>query len=139
MTENPAENLSLPRRWKTLPKALSEAEIDQLLAPPDAATEPTPDELCDHAVVELAYASGLRLAELRTVRLEQLHLDAGFLSVIGKGSKERVVPMGRRAHLPRRHSPHRPAAPLPGADQVAPHVAAEGTGRISDPHRWPPQ
>ncbi len=97
VTENPAENLSLPRRWKTLPKALSEAEIDQLLAPPDAATEPTPDDLCDHAVLELAYASGLRLAELRTVRLEQLHLEAGFLSVIGKGSKERVVPMGRRA------------------------------------------
>lgn len=97
VTENPAENLSLPRRWKTLPKALSEAEIDQLLAPPDAATEPTADDLCDHAVLELAYASGLRLAELRTVRLEQLHLEAGFLSVIGKGSKERVVPMGGRA------------------------------------------
>jgi integrase/recombinase XerD len=48
-------------------------------------------------VLELAYASGLRLAELCGVRLEQLHLDAGFLNVIGKGNKERVVPVGRTA------------------------------------------
>jgi integrase/recombinase XerD len=48
-------------------------------------------------VLELAYASGLRLAELRGVRLEQLHLDAGFLNVVGKGNKERVVPLGRKA------------------------------------------
>jgi integrase/recombinase XerD len=97
VTENPAENLSLPRRWKTLPKALSEEEIDRLLVAPDPATEPTADVLCDHAVLELAYASGLRLAELRGIRLEQLHLESGFLSVIGKGNKERVVPVGRRA------------------------------------------
>ena len=48
-------------------------------------------------MLELAYASGLRLAELRNVRLEQLHLDAGFINVIGKGNKERVVPVGRKA------------------------------------------
>jgi integrase/recombinase XerD len=48
-------------------------------------------------VLELAYASGLRLAELRNIRLEQLHLDAGFINVIGKGNKERVVPLGRSA------------------------------------------
>ena len=48
-------------------------------------------------MLELAYASGLRLAELRDVRLEQLHLDAGFINVIGKGNKERVVPLGRKA------------------------------------------
>ena len=48
-------------------------------------------------MLELAYASGLRLAELRGVRLEQLHLDAGFINVIGKGNKERVVPLGRKA------------------------------------------
>jgi integrase/recombinase XerD len=53
--------------------------------------------LCDQAVLELAYASGLRLAELRNLRLEQLHLDAGFINVIGKGNKERVVPVGRKA------------------------------------------
>jgi integrase/recombinase XerD len=91
---NPAENLTLPRRWKTLPKALSEAEIVRLLLPPNPATAA---ELCTHAVLEVAYASGLRLAELRGLRLEQLHLDAGFLSVIGKGNKQRVVPIGTKA------------------------------------------
>jgi len=91
---NVAENLSLPRRWKRLPKALSNAEIDQLLQPEAPAT---PANLCDQAVLELAYASGLRLSELRNLRLEQLHLEAGFINVIGKGNKERVVPVGRTA------------------------------------------
>jgi integrase/recombinase XerD len=91
---NVAENLSLPRRWKRVPKALSDAEIEQLLEPELPETPPT---LCDQAVLELAYASGLRLSELRGLRLEQLHLDAGFISVIGKGNKERVVPVGRKA------------------------------------------
>ena len=97
VTTNPAENLTFPRRWKTLPKALSEEEITRLLRVPDAATEPTPSDLCDHAVLELAYASGLRLAELRSIRLEQLHLEDGFVTVIGKGNKERVVPLGGSA------------------------------------------
>lgn len=91
---NLAESLSLPRRWKRLPKALSGEEVERLLKP--EAPE-TPSSLCDQAVLELAYASGLRLAELRQLRLEQLHLEAGFITVIGKGNKERVVPVGRPA------------------------------------------
>ncbi|HVY69336.1 MAG TPA: tyrosine recombinase [Verrucomicrobiae bacterium] len=91
---NVAENLSLPRRWKRLPKALTNEEIDRLLTP---ILPETPVTLCDQAVIELAYASGLRLAELRQIRLEQLRLDAGFVTVIGKGNKERVVPVGRKA------------------------------------------
>ncbi len=91
---NVAENLSLPRRWKRLPKALTADEIQRLL---QAEAPDTPQGLCDQAVLELAYASGLRLAELRQVRLEQLHLDAGFVNVIGKGNKERVVPVGSKA------------------------------------------
>jgi integrase/recombinase XerD len=91
---NVAENLSLPRRWKRLPKALSDAEIKKLLEPEQPET---PQTLCDQAILELAYASGLRLAELKNLRLEQLHLDAGFINVIGKGNKERVVPVGRKA------------------------------------------
>ncbi len=91
---NIAEHLSLPRRWKRLPKALTGQEIEKLLV---LETPETPQTLCDHAVLELAYASGLRLAELRNVRLEHLHLDAGFINVIGKGNKERVVPLGRKA------------------------------------------
>ena len=94
LPSNVAENLSLPRRWKRLPKALTNAEIETLLEP---ESPETPPNLCDQAVLELAYASGLRLAELRNLRLEQLHLDAGFLNVIGKGNKERVVPVGQKA------------------------------------------
>src|SRR5277367_3476455 len=94
LPQNIAEHLSLPRRWKRLPKALSNSEIEQLLKPENPAT---PASLCDQAVLELAYASGLRLAELRALRLEQLHLDAGFVTVIGKGNKERVTPVGREA------------------------------------------
>ena len=91
---NVAENLSLPRRWKRLPKALTNQEIDKLLTP---ETPETPANLCDQAILELAYASGLRLAELRNARLENLHLDAGFINVVGKGNKERVVPVGSKA------------------------------------------
>jgi len=91
---NIAENLSLPRRWKRLPKALTDAEIKNLLQPEQPETTQT---LCDQAILELAYASGLRLSELKNLRLEQLHLDAGFINVIGKGNKERVVPVGRTA------------------------------------------
>jgi integrase/recombinase XerD len=91
---NVAENLSLPRRWQRLPKALSNEEISKLLAPESPAT---PESLCDQAILELAYASGLRLSELKNLRLEQLHLDAGFINVIGKGNKERVVPVGKKA------------------------------------------
>ena len=91
---NVAENLALPRRWQRLPKALTNAEIDKLLKPEPNETKNT---LCDQAILELAYASGLRLAELRNLRLEQLHLEAGFINVIGKGNKERVVPVGRQA------------------------------------------
>jgi len=91
---NRAEHLALPRRWKRLPRALTDAEIRKLLAP---IRPESPASLCDQAILELAYASGLRLAELRRLRLEQIHLDAGFINVIGKGNKERVLPVGRMA------------------------------------------
>jgi integrase/recombinase XerD len=91
---NVAENLSLPRRWKRLPKALSDEEINQLLTP---VLPEDPASLCDQAVLELAYGSGLRISELRNLRLEQLQLESAFINVIGKGNKERVVPLGRKA------------------------------------------
>jgi len=91
---NVAENLSLPRRWKRLPKALTNDEIDRLLA---AVIPETPSSLCDQAILELAYASGLRISELGNLRIEQLQLESGFINVIGKGNKERVVPLGRKA------------------------------------------
>ncbi len=92
---NITESLSLPRRWQRLPKALSDAEIERLLRAP--GEKATPRDLCDHAILELAYACGLRRAELCALRLEQLHLEAGFINVIGKGNKERVVPVGEVA------------------------------------------
>jgi len=91
---NVMESLSLPRRWRRLPHALTEGEVRNLLQP---VTPVTPASQCDQACLELAYASGLRLRELCELRLEQMHLDAGFVTVIGKGNKERVVPMGRQA------------------------------------------
>jgi len=94
LPQNIAGSLPLPGRWKRLPKSLSHSEIESLLKPEKPAT---PSSLCDQAVLELAYSSGLRLAELRGIRLEHLHLDAGFATVIGKGNKERVVPLGRKA------------------------------------------
>lgn len=94
LPRNVAENLSLPRRWKRLPKSLSNEEIEKLLTPEQPAT---PQSLCDDAILELAYASGLRRSELCSLRLEQLHLEAGFINVIGKGNKERVVPVGTKA------------------------------------------
>ena len=94
LESNPAEHITLPRRWKRLPKSLSSDEINQLLRPEEPCS---PSRLCDQAVLELAYASGLRISELCGLRLEQLHLDAGFVQVIGKGNKERVVPVGTSA------------------------------------------
>jgi integrase/recombinase XerD len=94
LPRNVAENLSLPRRWKRLPKSLSNEEIEKLLTPEQPATS---QSLCDDAILELAYASGLRRSELCSLRLEQLHLEAGFINVIGKGNKERVVPVGTKA------------------------------------------
>ncbi len=94
LPQNVAEHLSLPRRWKRLPKSLTHPEIETLLQPESADS---PAHLCDQAILELAYASGLRRAELCGLRLEQLHLEAGFINVIGKGNKERVVPVGSKA------------------------------------------
>ena len=149
---NLAENLSLPRRWKRLPKALTSQEIQKLLAP---KTPETPQSLCDQAVLELAYASGLRLAELRNARLEQLHLEAGFINVIGKGNKERVVPLGRMAVAalqryvdvgrPKLVKPHssaaiflnnrgRPFAPVTLWLRVKRRVRRAGIGRNVTPH-----
>ncbi len=140
---NLAENLSLPRRWKRLPKSLSDQEINKLLEP---ELPEIPGALCDQAVLELAYSSGLRLAELRNARLEQLHLEAGFISVIGKGNKERVVPLGRKAaealkryletgrpslvtarspaaiFLTRRGTPSNSAPGAPASKKMSPHI-----------------
>jgi integrase/recombinase XerD len=92
--DDPAVNLLPPKQFKTLPKVLSEAQVDDLLAAPDLST---PLGLRDRAMLELLYATGLRVSELVGLQLPQLRLDVGYLIAFGKGSKERVVPVGEQA------------------------------------------
>jgi integrase/recombinase XerD len=94
--DDPAVNLLPPKLFKHLPKVLSEPEVEALLAAPDVAT---PLGLRDRAMLELLYATGLRVSELVGLQLPQLRLDAGFLVAFGKGSKERVVPVGEQAEV----------------------------------------
>lgn len=91
---DPSERLEAPRSWRRLPDVLSRAEIERLLEAPDPA-----DRLYwrDRALLEFAYASGVRVGELITVRVRDLALTEGFASVFGKGAKERLVPIGRTA------------------------------------------
>ncbi len=98
--EDPVENLEAPRPFRHLPRVLSEDEVERLLAAPDLAT---PAGLRDKAMLELLYATGLRVSELVGLRLPQLDLQGGYLLAFGKGSKERVVPVGEEAerHLGR--------------------------------------
>jgi integrase/recombinase XerD len=92
--ENPAETLLPPRKLRQLPKVLSEAEVEALLAAP-AVGEPL--GVRDRAMLELLYATGLRVSELVGLTLAQLRLAEGFLIAFGKGSKERIVPVGEQA------------------------------------------
>jgi integrase/recombinase XerD len=91
---NPADDLHAPRAWPSLPKFLSVAEVDALIAQPDVST---PLGLRDRAMIELLYATGLRVSELIAVRVSDLHLDEQFITCVGKGSKERLVPIGDEA------------------------------------------
>jgi len=94
LKNDPTENLENPRRWTSLPKSLQGADVSALLAAPRLDS---PEGLRDRAILELLYATGLRVSELIHVQIHDLVLDAGFLRTIGKGSKERVVPFGDRA------------------------------------------
>jgi integrase/recombinase XerD len=96
LQRDPTENVENPRLWTTLPKSLLPAEVEALLRAPDPAK---PDGLRDRAMLELLYATGLRVSELIRVRGDDLVMDAGFLRTIGKGSKERIVPFGDSARL----------------------------------------
>jgi integrase/recombinase XerD len=91
---SPADDLRPPRAWPALPTFLSLGQVDTLIAQPDVAT---PLGLRDRAMIELLYATGLRVTELVTVRSADLHLDEHYLTCIGKGSKERLVPIGEQA------------------------------------------
>ncbi|HEY6963096.1 MAG TPA: site-specific tyrosine recombinase/integron integrase [Gaiellaceae bacterium] len=114
-SDNPAAAVALPRRPKPLPKTLSPGEAERLI---DAAKGTQPRNLRDQALVELLYGAGLRVSECVGLDRTGVDLDDRFVRVIGKGGKERVVPIGRHAaealrrylsrgrpHLDRRHRP----------------------------------
>jgi integrase/recombinase XerD len=113
--ENPAASLQLPRRARTLPRALSPAETERLI---DAAVGSTPRALRDRALVELLYGAGLRVSEAVGLEKSGVALEDRVVRVLGKGDKERLVPLGRpaaeavrrylalgRPHLDRRYRP----------------------------------
>lgn len=94
LKHDPTENVENPRLWSSLPKSLIASEVEALLRAPDATK---PDGLRDRAMLELLYATGLRVSELIKVKSDDLVMDAGFLRTVGKGSKERIVPFGDSA------------------------------------------
>lgn len=113
--ENPAASIQLPRRARRLPRALSPAEVERLI---DAADGTTPRARRDRALVELLYGAGLRVSEAVGLEKSGVDLDERIVRVVGKGGKERIVPLGRpaaeavrrylalgRPHLDRRYRP----------------------------------
>lgn len=94
LSVNVTEVMDSPRLWKLLPDTLSPQEVERLLKAPSLST---PLGLRDHAILETLYATGLRVSELCALTLDSIHLENGFVRCVGKGNKERIVPLGRAA------------------------------------------
>lgn len=94
ITKNPVVNLEMPKTAKLLPQVLSTQEIEKLLIQPDLAVKAG---LRDRAMLELLYATGLRVSELVSLRFEDVNIEMAYVRCIGKGSKERIVPIGKIA------------------------------------------
>ena len=92
--KSPAEDLRAPRAWPALPKFLDLDEVDRLLAQPDVSTE---RGVRDKALLEMLYATGMRVSELLGLKPGDLNLDEGYLTCTGKGDKQRIVPIGQQA------------------------------------------
>jgi len=91
ISENPIETIASPRPWRKLPNVMSIQEVDALIAAPDINTLAGVRDL---AMLELMYATGLRVSELVSLKMSAVNLEVGYLRSLGKGSKERVVPIG---------------------------------------------
>ena len=91
---DPGEHLRAPRQWRTIPKYLNGSQIDKLLEAPDGSR---PTGIRDRAMLELLYATGLRVSELCRIRMLDLDLRLGVLKTLGKGNKQRMVPAGEGA------------------------------------------
>jgi len=94
LDKNVTDTMDSPKLWKILPDTLSEKEVSLLLDAPDLRK---PLGVRDRAILELFYASGLRVSELANLQLSNLHLDDGYIRVIGKGRKERVIPVAENS------------------------------------------
>jgi integrase/recombinase XerD len=97
---DPTVNIETPSSWKVLPKSLAESEVAEMLEKTGVAAKSADADglaLRDHAILELLYAGGLRVGEICSLRVEDLHLDQARAQVRGKGDKERIVPLGRSA------------------------------------------
>ena len=94
VARDPTENLRPPKAFQALPRYLTPAQVETLLAAPDVTT---PVGLRDRAVLEVMYATGLRASELTGLTTEGLDMELGVVRVLGKGGKERLVPLGREA------------------------------------------
>jgi integrase/recombinase XerD len=94
ISADPSEFLTPPKQWSNLPKYLNRQEIDRLLVAPDALK---PTGIRDRAMLELLYATGLRVTELCRLELNNVEKDSGVLRVTGKGNKQRLVPFGESA------------------------------------------
>ncbi|MBI4715904.1 MAG: site-specific integrase, partial [Nitrospirae bacterium] len=91
---DPTEGIEIPRGWFRLPKVLSSGEVTALLNQPSLDS---PKGVRDAAMLEVLYAAGLRVSELVALRTDRVNAEAGFLQVMGKGKKERIVPLGEWA------------------------------------------
>jgi len=94
LTVNPADDLRPPRAWKVLPRYLAVEDVDRLIEQPDVGT---PRGLRDRALIELLYATGMRVSELLSLRPADVNLEASYLTCSGKGDKQRIVPIGDEA------------------------------------------
>jgi integrase/recombinase XerD len=94
IVDDPTLRIESPKQGRPLPKSLSETDVDQLLSTPDLEL---PLEFRDRTMLEILYACGLRVSELVSLRVEQVGLNQGIVRVLGKGGKERLVPMGEEA------------------------------------------
>ena len=94
LIQNPFQDVQTPRIQQKLPNVLTRDEVDALINAPDTGT---PFGMRDRTLLEVLYATGLRVSELVSLKMNNVNLEAGFVVLIGKGSKERVVPLGEEA------------------------------------------
>ena len=94
VSDDPMQLIDTPKKASTLPKAISPQAVEQLLEAPDTTT---PLGVRDRTILELMYATGLRISELVNLKLSDMHLTMGFIQTMGKGEKERIIPLGEIA------------------------------------------